>query len=125
MVLVFNVLLIDCKKIKVYVSFVDLMICEMGDKYLLIVFLEGGRSMDGEMGEFKSGFYYLGKKCLDIELVLVYIDNFNCVFFCGEFLFVLLLSCILVGLLLWLELGELKMEFLMCVWEVVLRLKEE
>ena len=52
----------------------------------LIVFPEGGRSITGEIGEFKSGLYYLGKKRPDLELVPVYIDNMNRVLPRGEVL---------------------------------------
>src|SRR3954451_15805376 len=49
----FNALLIDREEIKVHQSPVDLMIREMGEKHSLIVFPEGGRNIDEEMGEFK------------------------------------------------------------------------
>lgn len=121
---VFNALLIDRENIKVHQSPVDLMIREIGDKYSLIVFPEGGRNPDAEMGEFKSGLYYLGKKRPDLELVPVYIDNLNRVLPRGEFLPVPLLSCITIGPPIWLERGEAKTDFLVRARESVLRLKE-
>ena len=57
----FNAILIDRKQIKVHQSPVELMLREIGDVYSLIVFPEGSRAADGEMGEFKSGLYYLAK----------------------------------------------------------------
>ena len=73
----FNVLLIDRENIKVHQSPVEMMLREIGTRYSLIVFPEGGRSDHGEMGEFKSGLYYLAKKRPDLELVPVYMDNLN------------------------------------------------
>lgn len=108
----FNALLIDRKEIKVHHSPVDLMIREIGDVYSLIVFPEGGRTSGEEMGQFKSGLYYLGKKRPDLELVPVYIDNVNRVLPRGEFLPVPLLSCISIGAPIFLEAGEPKTEFL-------------
>ena len=84
------------------------MIREMGDTKSLIVFPEGGRSTNGEIGEFKSGLYYLGKKRPDFELVPVHIDNMNRVLPRGEVLPVPLLSCITFGPPIWLEKGEPK-----------------
>lgn len=120
----FNALLIDRENIKVHQSPVDLMIREIGDKYSLIVFPEGSRNPDAELGEFKSGLYYLGKKRPDLELVPVYIDNVNRVLPRGEFLPVPLLSCITIGPPIWLERGELKSDFLARARKSVLRLKE-
>ena len=120
----FNALLIDRKKIKVHQSPIDLMIREAGDRYSLIVFPEGGRSTTVEMGEFKSGLYYLGKKRPDWELVPVYIDNLNRVLPRGEFLPVPLLSCITFGPPIWLEAGEPKTEFLKRARESVRKLKD-
>lgn len=120
----FNALLIDRKKIKVHQSPVDMMIREIGDRYSLIVFPEGGRNMGEEMGDFKSGLYYLGKKRPDLELVPVYIDNLNRVLPRGEFLPVPLLSCITIGPPIWLEHGEPKIEFLKRARHAVLSLKD-
>jgi len=121
---VFDALLIDRTQIKVHNSPVDTMIREMGDRKSLIVFPEGGRSPTGEIGEFKSGLYYLGKKRPDLELVPVHIDNLNRVLPRGEFLPVPLLSCITFGPPIWLEKGEPKNHFLERAREAVRRLKE-
>lgn len=120
----FNALLIDRREIKVHRSPVDYMLQEAGDKYSLIVFPEGGRNTSGEMGEFKSGLYYLSKKRPDWELIPVYIDNLNRVLPRGEFLPVPLLSCITFGPPMWLEKGESKPDFLQRAQEAVRRLKE-
>ena len=109
---VFNAILIDRDEIKVHQSPVDLMIREIGDTYSLIVFPEGGRSTGGEIGEFKSGLYYLSKKRPDLELIPVHIDNMNRILPRGEVLPVPLLSCITFGPPMWLEAGESKDEFL-------------
>lgn len=120
----FNALLIDRQNVRVHQSPVDMMIREIGDTYSLIVFPEGGRNTGEEMGEFKSGLYYLGKKRPDLELVPVYIDNVNRVLPRGEFLPVPLLSCITIGPPIWLEAGEPKIEFLRRARESVRRLKD-
>jgi len=120
----FNALLIDRKHIKVHQSPVDLMIREIGDTYSLLVFPEGHRGSDENVGEFKSGLYYLSKKRPDLELIPVYIDNLNRVLPRGEFLPVPLLSRITFGPPIWLETGESKNDFLSRARESVLRLKE-
>jgi len=119
-----NALLIDRKNIKVHQSPVDLMLREIADTHSLIVFPEGGRSNTGEMSDFKSGLYYIGKKRPDLELVPVYIDNLNRVLPRGEFLPVPLLSSITIGPPMWLESGEPKKEFLRRAKEAVVRLKD-
>ncbi len=119
-----NALLIDRENIKVHRSPVELMIQAIGDTHSLIVFPEGGRNATDDMGEFKSGLYYLGKKRPDLELVPVYIDNLNRVLPRGEFLPVPLLSCITIGPPMWLEAGESKMDFLKRARESVKRLKD-
>ena len=121
---VFNVLLIDRTKIKVHNSPIDMMIREIGNTHSLIVFPEGTRNPTGELREFKSGLYYLGKKRPDLELVPVYFDNMNRVMPKGEFLPVPLLSCISIGAPIWLESGEGKNEFLTRARQAVLKLKE-
>ncbi len=124
MATVFNVLLIDRKKIKVHNSPIDMMLREIGNTNSLIVFPEGSRNPSGPMGEFKSGLFHLAKKRPDLELVPVYIDNLNRVMPKGEFLPVPLLSCISIGAPIWLESGESKAEFLNRARESVLKMKE-
>jgi 1-acyl-sn-glycerol-3-phosphate acyltransferase len=120
----FNALLIDRQEIKVHQSPVDLMIRGAGDRFSLILFPEGGRNPTGELGEFKSGLYYLAKKRPEWELVPVYLDNMNRVLPRGEFLPVPLLSSITFGPPIWLENDEPKAEFLQRAREAILRLKE-
>jgi len=122
---VFNALLIDRTEIKVHQSPVDLMIREIGHHYSLIVFPEGGRNSGGEIGEFKSGLYYLCKKRPDLELIPVHIDNMNRILPRGEVLPVPLLTCISFGPPIWLEAGEPKADFLRRAREAIRRLKEE
>lgn len=119
-----NALLIDRHGIKVHQSPVEIMNRAIGQTYSLIVFPEGGRSEDNELGEFKSGLYYLGKKRPDLELVPVYIENLNRVLPRGEFFPVPLLSSITVGPPMWLEVGESKEAFLKRAREAVRRLKD-
>lgn len=120
----FNVLLIDRLEIKVHQSPVERMIREIGNRYSLIVFPEGSRSTNDEMGEFKSGLYYISKKRPDLELLPVYMDNLNRVLPRGEVLPVPLLSCITIGPPMWLEAGETKADFLARAREAVRRLKD-
>lgn len=120
----FNALLIDRTKIKVHNSPVDFLLREVGETHSLIVFPEGGRNTSGDLSDFKSGIYHLGKKRPDIELVPVYIDNLNRVLPRGEFLPVPLLSCITFGPPIWLEPGERKVSFLNRAREAVLQLKD-
>jgi 1-acyl-sn-glycerol-3-phosphate acyltransferase len=120
----FHAILIDREEIKVHQSPVDLMIREIGHTYSLIIFPEGGRSAGLEIGEFKSGLYYLCKKRPDLELIPVHVDNMNRILPRGEVLPVPLLSCISFGPPMWLEAGEAKTSFLTRAREAVLRLKE-
>jgi 1-acyl-sn-glycerol-3-phosphate acyltransferase len=121
---VFHALLIDRTEIKVHQSPVDVMIREIGQRYSLIVFPEGGRSDGHEIGEFKSGLYYLCKKRPDLELIPVHIDNMNRILPRGHVLPVPLLTCISFGPPMWLMAGEPKDAFLRRAREAVRRLKE-
>lgn len=120
----FNALLIDRKKIKVHASPVELMIQEIGEVYSLIVFPEGSRSSTDEMGEFKSGLYYLAKKRPDLELVPVYMNNMNRILPRDEVFPVPLLSSISIGHPIYLESGEAKADFLLRAREAVARLRD-
>ena len=121
---VFDALLIDRKHIKVHQSPVDLMLKAMGDTHSVIIFPEGGRNTGAEIGEFKSGLYYMAKKRPDLELVPVHLDNMNRVLPRGEFLPVPLLSCVTFGAPIWLEAGEAKADFLVRARDAVRRLKD-
>jgi 1-acyl-sn-glycerol-3-phosphate acyltransferase len=121
---VFNAMLIDRTEIKVHQSPVDVMIREIGQRYSLIVFPEGGRGDGQEIGEFKSGLYYLSKKRPDLELIPVFLDNMNRILPRGKVLPVPLLSCITFGPPMWLESGEAKDAFLQRARNAVRRLKE-
>ena len=103
---------------------VDLIIREIGHTYSLILFPEGGRSAGLEIGEFKSGLYYLCKKRPDLELIPVHVDNMNRILPRGEILPVPMLTCITFGPPMWLEAGEPKSDFLARTREAVRRLKE-
>lgn len=120
----FNVLLVDRENLRVHASPIDQMIREIGTSHSLIIFPEGGRNPDGEMGEFKSGLYHLGKKRPDLELMPVYIDNLSRVMPKGEVLPIPLLSCISIGPPIWLEPGEGKNEFLKRARAAVQALRE-
>ena len=121
---VFNAILIDRTQIKVHQNPVDMMVREIGHLYSLIVFPEGGRSSGPEIGEFKSGLYYLCKRRPDLELIPVHIDNMNRILPRGEVLPVPLLTCISFGPPLWLEAGEPKGKFLERARQAVQRLRE-
>lgn len=121
---IYNALLIDRKEIKVHQSPIDLMIREMGSKFSVIIFPEGGRRSEEGVGEFKSGLYYLAKKRPDLELIPVYIENMNRILPRGEFLPVPLLSCLTFGPPIYLEAGERKVDFSTRARQAILNLKE-
>lgn len=118
----YNAMLIDRKTVKVHQSPIDIMLREMGDKYSVILFPEGGRTDGEQVGHFKSGLYYLGKKRPDLELVPVYLHNMGRVLPRDEYLPVPLLSSVTFGPPMWLENGETKTDFLGRAREAVLKL---
>ena len=70
---------------------------EMADQYSLIVFPEGTRSLDGGIGRFKSGLYYLSRLRPDAELIPVHLENLNRILPKGEILPVPMLSRVVFG----------------------------
>ena len=70
---------------------------EVARHHSLIVFPEGTRSLDGEIGEFRSGLFHLVRLCPDAELIPVYVENLHRVLPKGEFLPVPLLSRVVFG----------------------------
>ncbi len=76
---------------------IERMAGEMGLRHSLIVFPEGTRSVNGEVGPFKSGLYHLARLRRDAELVPVYLENLNRILPKGESLPVPMLSRLVFG----------------------------
>ena len=91
---------------------IEYMAHEMGDRYSLIVFPEGTRSVNGEIGPFKSGIYHLAQLRPDVELVPVYLENLNRILPKGESLPVPMMSRVIFGPPLTVESGDDKTAFL-------------
>lgn len=85
---------------------------EMGDRNSLIVFPEGTRSVNGEVGKFKSGLYHLSRLRPDAELIPVHLENLNRILPKGETLPVPMLSRVVFGPRLHTSVDEDKDEFL-------------
>ena len=103
---------------------VKVMADEMRNEYSLILFPEGGRSQDGTLGEFKSGLYYLCKRRPDLELIPIYLNNLNSILPRGKTLPVPMLSRVIFGPPMWLEMDERKESFLNRARNAVLKLKQ-
>ena len=84
----------------------------MGDRHSLIVFPEGTRGLDGEVGQFKSGLYHLSRLRPDVELIPVYLENLNRILPKGEVLPVPMLSRVVFGPSLHTRVDDDKDEFL-------------
>jgi len=76
---------------------VERMARQMGSRDSLIVFPEGTRSVNGEIGRFKSGIYHLSRLRPDVELIPVYLENLNRILPKGEALPVPMLSRVVFG----------------------------
>ena len=103
---------------------IEQMAREMGDRYSLIVFPEGTRSLDGEVGPFKSGLYHLSQLRPDVQLVPVYLENLNRILPKGESLPVPMMSRVIFGPVLSSNASEDKNAFLMRARTALIRLKD-
>jgi 1-acyl-sn-glycerol-3-phosphate acyltransferase len=103
---------------------VKIMADEIQHEYSLILFPEGGRSQDGTLGEFKSGLFYLCKRRPDLELIPIYLNNLNSILPRGKKLPVPMLSRVIFGPPMWLEMDERKEPFLERARNAVLKLKQ-
>ncbi len=121
---VMNAILVDRENVSKRNNPLYHMLDEMGDRYSIIIFPEGGRSTTGKVGEFKSGVFYLVKKRPELELVPVYLENMNRILPKGVILPAFLLSRVVFGAPLWYERNESKDEFLVRAREKVLQLKD-
>jgi len=119
----FNAILIERENVNLKNTPIKVMMEGMQDQYSIILFPEGGRSDGGELGEFKSGIYYLCKKRPDLELIPVYLNNMNQILPRGKTLPVPMLSRVIFGPPMWLEKGETKGSFLERSRQAVLKLK--
>ncbi|MCL2743841.1 MAG: 1-acyl-sn-glycerol-3-phosphate acyltransferase, partial [Planctomycetaceae bacterium] len=119
----FNAILIERENVSIRNTPVAVMLREIADTYSLIIFPEGSRSEDGILRNFKSGLYHLCKKRPDLELIPVYLNNLNSILPRGETLPVPMLSRVIFGPPIWLEMGETKESFLVRAREAILKLK--
>ena len=120
---VMNAVLIERENVSLKNSPIQVMVTEMQDEYSLILFPEGGRSKDGALGEFKSGLYYLCKRRPDLELIPIYLNNLNSILPRGKALPVPMLSRVIFGPPMWLEIDERKEAFLERARDAVLKLQ--
>jgi 1-acyl-sn-glycerol-3-phosphate acyltransferase len=95
----------------------------LGGRNSLIVFPEGTRARDGEVGAFKSGLYYLSQSRPDVELIPVYLENLNRILPKGEVLPVPMLSRVVFGPPLTTIANECRDGFLARAREALLRLR--
>lgn len=102
---------------------IERMADEMGDRNSLIVFPEGTRGRNGEIGQFKSGLYHLSRLRPDVELIPVYLENLNRILPKGEVLPVPMLSRVVFGPLLVTNIDEDKQEFLARARTALIQLK--
>jgi 1-acyl-sn-glycerol-3-phosphate acyltransferase len=119
-----NAVLIERENVSFKNTPVKVMAEEMQNEYSLILFPEGGRSQDGTLGEFKSGLYYLCKRRPDLELIPIYLNNLNSILPRGKRLPVPMLSRVIFGPPMWLEMDERKESFLARAKNAVLKLKK-
>jgi 1-acyl-sn-glycerol-3-phosphate acyltransferase len=99
------------------------MAAELGQGHSLIVFPEGTRGINGEVGTFKSGLYHLSRLRPDAELIPVYLENLNRILPKGEILPVPMLSRVVFGAPLDARACENKDEFLVRARGALLRLR--
>jgi 1-acyl-sn-glycerol-3-phosphate acyltransferase len=95
----------------------------MGDRHSLIVFPEGTRGRNGEIGDFKSGLYHLSRWRPDVELIPVYLENLNRILPKGEVLPVPMLSRVAFGPPLVANVNQHKQEFLASARQALIQLK--
>ena len=116
--------LIERENVSLKNSPIQVMVREMQNEYSLILFPEGGRSQDGTLGDFKSGLYYLCKRRPDLELIPIYLNNLNGILPRGKTLPVPMLSRVIFGPPMWLEMEERKESFLERARNAVLKLRQ-
>jgi 1-acyl-sn-glycerol-3-phosphate acyltransferase len=109
---VFRAVLIERRRVTKENNPLQPMIQALGAGQSLIIFPEGTRHPDGEVGEFKPGVFHLAKTCPNVEFVPVFIENLNRVLPKGEIFPVPILCSVNFGAPLHLHANEGKAEFL-------------
>lgn len=118
----FNSLLIARDGITRQDNPIEQMAAAMREGHSLILFPEGTRSADGQIGSFKPGLYHLATKVPQAELVPVYLQNLNRILPKGHLLPIPLISSVVFGPPIKLEESEKKADFLRRAREAVLNL---
>jgi 1-acyl-sn-glycerol-3-phosphate acyltransferase len=95
----------------------------MGDRFNIIVFPEGTRSLTGELKPFKSGLFHLCRMKPHLDLYPVYLANMNRILPKGEVLPVPLVGGVVIGEPIRMEPGEEKQAFLSRAREHLLELR--
>jgi 1-acyl-sn-glycerol-3-phosphate acyltransferase len=103
---------------------IEQMAREMANRYSLIVFPEGTRSLDGKVGPFKSGLYHLSQLRPDVDLVPVYLENLNRILPKGESLPVPMMSRVTFGPVFAVSGDDDKAAFLLRAREALMQLKD-
>ncbi len=112
---VFNAVLIDRKHLCAHDEEhnpIHLMTEVLDQGYSLIIFPEGTRNLEDNIGPFKSGLYHLHKQRPASELVPVYLENFNRILPKGEFIIIPILGSVTFGKPLAQVKAETKVDFL-------------
>jgi 1-acyl-sn-glycerol-3-phosphate acyltransferase len=109
---VFGVVLIDRNNVTRKNNPILQLVAVLDQGRSLIIFPEGGRSLDSELQEFKGGIYHLAKSRPKVDLIPAYIDNCNRVLPKGEFLPVPLICSVTFGQAMHLAPDERKEDFL-------------
>jgi 1-acyl-sn-glycerol-3-phosphate acyltransferase len=113
---VFHAVLIQRSSNAIDVTAAQASVARMADEldrgHSLIVFPEGTRRVDGEVGPFKSGLFYLSQLRPDAELIPVCLQNLNRILPKGEILPVPMLGRVVFGRSLPRFRGEPKSAFL-------------
>ena len=89
----------------------------------LIIFPEGTRHADGQVGEFKPGLFHLARACPAVQFVPVYIENLNRVLPKGEVFPVPILCSVNFGAPMQWGANEAKPDFLARARAALLELK--
>ncbi|MPM74342.1 hypothetical protein SDC9_121329 [bioreactor metagenome] len=121
---VINAVLIERQKVNAGNNPIDQLVSAVDQGHSLIIFPEGTRSVNGEVGVFKSGIYHLARRRSELEFIPVLIDNLNRVLPKGEFLPVPVLSSLSFGASLRLEPAEPKQTFLERARSAVMGLRD-